>query len=395
MKRTLLSIITLALVSSMYAQELVTMGAGYANQVFYSLENGIVSTSPSDNWDLAFETGGFGSVIRINGGWGAELSLYNGPMSDFENLDTAQISSWTKLRNIDTSWAKGAFNQFETSDYDLGWGMYNMTTHQVKGDSLYVFKTIDGDYKKLYVEKLLSGTYHLIHANLDNSNLDTTLISKADFNTKNFVYYSFKDKKVVDQEPNADLWDLTFTKYITEYSPGVPYGVTGVLQNNDVLVAEVSGDESEKLLASAGTFQREINTIGFDWKKLDYNTFQYAVEDSLAYFIKGQNASIYKVVFTAFGGSANGNFSFTKEIVLPTSVASKAELIHTYPNPAQDVIYSSVENGTVSLYDLNGQKVFSEDFYNGVIDISTLSQGFYSLQILSESILYHTTIIKK
>ena len=34
----------------------ISMGAGYADEIFYSLENGIVETSPRSAWDIAFST---------------------------------------------------------------------------------------------------------------------------------------------------------------------------------------------------------------------------------------------------------------------------------------------------------------------------------------------------
>ena len=86
-----------------------------------------------------------------------------------------------------------------------------MITYAVKVDSVYVFKTIDGLYKKIFVEKLSRGRYYLVHVNLDGSAQDTAKITKADYATKNCVYYSFAADKVIDREPATSDWDLIFT----------------------------------------------------------------------------------------------------------------------------------------------------------------------------------------
>jgi len=37
--------------------ETISMGSGYANDIFYSLKNGVAATVPRTNWDIAFQTG--------------------------------------------------------------------------------------------------------------------------------------------------------------------------------------------------------------------------------------------------------------------------------------------------------------------------------------------------
>ncbi len=202
----MLSIISAGVFS--YAHETVSMGADYVNQVFYSLEDGIVSTTPSANWDLAFSASSFGSSIRINDAYGARLYLYDGPVSDYEALDATGLD-WTPLYNAPSSWFVGAFNFHQTSNFDLGWGMYNIDTHIVEDYFVYVFKTVDGVYKKIFIEQIKSGVYHLIHDNLDNSARDTSKIARADFDGKNFGYFSFTTNDVVDREPLSEDRDLT------------------------------------------------------------------------------------------------------------------------------------------------------------------------------------------
>ena len=127
MKTTLLSIFTLTTALFLKAQETVEMGAGYANDVYYSLENGVVKTEPATNWDLAFSTGTYTSTIRINGGHGMTIKQYPGQDS-FEDLDTAGYYTWDELYDSELEWLSGSFED---------WGTYNPNNHYVYGCLLY------------------------------------------------------------------------------------------------------------------------------------------------------------------------------------------------------------------------------------------------------------------
>ncbi len=47
------------------------MGAGYANEIYYSLENGVVGSVSRSSWDIAFSTNPMSSTILINEGYGS------------------------------------------------------------------------------------------------------------------------------------------------------------------------------------------------------------------------------------------------------------------------------------------------------------------------------------
>ncbi len=95
----------------------------------------------------------------------------------------------------------------------------------------------------------------------------------------------------------------------------IPYIVTGVLCNPNVSIAEATGIDVSSDVYDIYPFSTEINTIGYDWKEYDFSTSTYIIEDSLAYFVKRANGEIWKLIFTGFGGSASGDFMFTKEEV--------------------------------------------------------------------------------
>ena len=74
------------------------------------------------------------------------------------------------------------------------------------------------------------------------------------------------NQSIFDREPNKNNWDLTFTKYITDYpfqGSFVPYSVTGVLANIGVEVARAENVTSPSSYTNFNnhTFNTAINSI--------------------------------------------------------------------------------------------------------------------------------------
>jgi hypothetical protein len=163
-----LFMILTGIIGAQQVDDVVITGEGYANQVWYSMENGEVGSADLNNWDLAFEIIGISASIRANTQKG--LVVYQAPFAtgEWESL-TELDPNWPSLNNDITSWHRGAFNLHSTSDFDLGWGIYNPITHFVTGDSLYVIELAEGGTKKLRIDVLASGVYTFTYANLDGS----------------------------------------------------------------------------------------------------------------------------------------------------------------------------------------------------------------------------------
>ena len=83
------------------------------------------------------------------------------------------------MYNADTSWEYGAFDLNQTGGFDYGWGVYNVQTHHVIGDSIFIIKTINSNWKKLWVKSKISGVYEIQYANLDGSNVVSTTIETS------------------------------------------------------------------------------------------------------------------------------------------------------------------------------------------------------------------------
>ncbi|MEO0469071.1 MAG: T9SS type A sorting domain-containing protein [Bacteroidota bacterium] len=405
------------LLSTGHAQipDTISTNAGYSDQVWYSFRNGEEARAPQAEWDLAFEISGFSSAIHLNTVTGAQVWLYpNGDTAQWSTVDTAGIGNWTDAYNADTSWTIGALNAgFDPNDdFDLGWGTYNFITHHVTGDSLFVVKLADGSYKKLWIELLASGIYSFRHADLDGSNEIRTSVAKADYQGKNFAYYSMSNDAYMDREPMSADWDLLFGRYTAALGPGVYYPVTGVLANAGVETARVYPvDDPMSYDYNAASFSTEINTIGWDWKTFDFMTNSFVLEDSMVFFAKAKNGAYWRMVMTAFGGSANGNFIFnTEQLTNATDIEADIPVafFSAYPNPATDqrlvVAYDlplDTEGAALSLFDLQGRTIFQQQLtatgslQRTSIELPGLAAGVYTLSLRHEAgVQYQKLIIR-
>lgn len=390
----------------------VSIGAGYANQIWYSLENDNQGSSPKNNWDLAFECSGQGTSILVNSVTGTTLWQYpKADSSGWNSFDTLGMSTWSKRWNSDTSWSMGAMGRYAnpSNPNDLDWGIYNSITHFVTGDSLYLIKLSSGAYKKLQIQSLMSGVFNFRYADLNGTNLINASLTKSNFTGQNFGYYSILTNTTVTREPASANWDLLFTQY-TAFIP-TPYTVTGILQNKGVKVAEVKQIANANTYNNwpAYTFSTAINVIGYDWKVF---TTGYVIEDSLVYFVKAKDGDIWKVIPTGFGGSANGNFIFSKEKLSPVGIKeengnSLADMV-VYPNPSSgndiSILLSANELTTVPVlrvYDLNG-KLIKELQLNNVMNnqlnvfhmnAEDISNGVYMVDLRIGSSSAHQKLI--
>ena len=393
---TLLLFISLNIFSQ---NQSISLLPSYTNQSFYSLENGEVANLNNTDWDLAFSTATMSSSIRINAGMGTELYSYPlGDTTDWNTFNSSNLSNWLPIYNSDTNWFVGAFDKNSTSMFDMGWGMYSMITHHVTGDSLYAIKTVGGDWKKLWIQKLANDEYTFKYANLDGTNEINTSVSKLNYSDKNFIYYSLDQNSVLDREPNSLDWDITFTKYITPVQ-GMPYGVTGVMSNDGVQVAQVDNlpDPNSYSDYSQHSMSTEINTIGYDWKSFDMSTFSYSVEPYRCYFVKDLQDKVWRIIFTSFEGSSTGNIDFnTQEMTSSTSISELQSDISTfeiYPNPITDnnltiVFDNSFYETQLEIFTVTGKQVFDKNI-NGAgfqaksLSLPNLDKGLYIVAISS------------
>jgi hypothetical protein len=359
-------------------REALTMGPGYANDIFYSFKNGEISTAARDTWDIAFYTPKFSAGIIINEGDGVELYTYpKGDTSAWASVDTSGMSGWKKMYNSPEYWEDGAFNVNALGHPDYGWGWYNSINHNVYGDSLYIIKTASG-IKKLIIQAKLSvqNIYNFKYADLDGNNKQTISLDVTPYETKRFIYYSLETDEAIDREPAKENWDIMFTKYYDLVSDNegnqVPYLVTGATSNVGIFSNNFYpvGPDYDDYMSKP--FDSLKNSIGYDWKSFDMGTFEWTVKDSNYYFVKTFDGDVFKLQFISWEGSTTGNFEInTTEVgyaAIDETILSSSNL-EVYPNPARDhfTLRSDFAGNGLNkmiITDEAGKTIFQRDYAN-------------------------------
>jgi hypothetical protein len=387
-------------------QKEVVTGAGYADDVYYSMENGTVTTVQRDNWDIGFVTQQMSVSVLANNGSGVELYTYPaGDIDDWATVDTAGMD-WTPMYNSIETFDMGAFNAntIPDDDFDYGWGRYNMTTHQITGDSIFIIKTLADSIKKVAIvqKSAMANTWEFKYANLDGTEEQIVPLNAASYVDNYFIHYSIDSTKFINREPAMTDWDLLFTKYI-DFVP-TPYNVTGVLINDHHILAqevrESGMDQSTHTSYVDSAFTDTISIIGSDWKYFDLGSFTYLLNDTVVYYLKTDdgdsttNSAYYKIYFTGFTGSSEGKYTFMQERLTFVSVGENEvmNLLKVYPNPATDhinVVFDLVGRSEIDIIDMTGRLVRTtrydaSGFTNLSLDVSSLNPGVFFIRVSAE-----------
>ncbi|MFM7015545.1 MAG: T9SS type A sorting domain-containing protein [Bacteroidota bacterium] len=390
---------TFAFTANAQTTDTVTVNPGYTNQTFYSFANGTVSSVSNLDWDLAFQLRGYAASILINSKNNVRLYKANKSTADWSSMTTADTTGVlstpsNELFNSDTSWDFGAFNVTNNPAdmFDLGWGNYDFMTHAITGDSVYYIKLSSGTYKKLCIVSLANSVYDFKWADLDGSNETLGSINKTTYAGKNFVYFSIANNLTIDREPAYNAWDLSFAQYLT--TTPIVYKVSGVLTNDSVFAVKAYPVDVNNVSASSYTFNSAINNIGYDWKSFNMTTNTYDIVDSTVYFVQDRQGSVWKMIFTGFGGGANGNFYFYKGTTTGIGQIENSSIktFDAAPNPAHGstrLILSSEKAGdtTMQVISMNGMLMSSDviQLNNGLqsVDLSleALTPGIYQVLI--------------
>ena len=412
MKSIFTLLILLIFATSVFSQTEVNVvtGEGYVNEVYYNFDNDALKTAPRNSWDIAFKTDQMSvSVLANNGNKVMVYTWPKGAIGDWSTLDTTGMA-WTAMYNSIVDWEYGAFNANTEigNDFDYGWGKYNMTTHNISGDSIFIVKLASGDFKKFAIQQknAIQNVWTFKYADLDGKN-DTTITLKAnDYKAKTYIHYSLSSNMVVEQE-SVERWQLLFTRY---YDYTIPYMVSGVLANAGVKIQQVNGvSQSDFEDYQTSIFNDTISQIGSDWKTFSMSTNPpgYVVSPDVVYFVqdtKGSDNSIWKLYFTGFDYT-NGTFSFIKKKLGTTGINSISQRSLTvYPNPASqeiNVIHDFSGNTEITVYNISGQPVLKTQNFESpglikqTLNIGNLPAGMYSLLIRSGNETKTVKFLKK
>ncbi len=381
----------------------VSNGAGYNQQVYYTIASGSSTQISNDTWDLGFSAlGQMDAGIHLNESSATSqmpaLELYLANTGDF-SVALNEVDLTERIYNPETSWEQGALNMpaVASNPFDMGWGLYNPTTHIIEGNRVFGIKLRSGIFKKFMIEQLSGSIYTLKIADLNSANPSTITLDKTNANGSPLLYYSFSTGIANNVPAN---WDLVFERYSSPVFDGtnfVPYTVLGVLSGKGVSAAKATGINPQNV--SFGSFQDSMTTdmdrIGYDWKS--FSGTNWVLPSDVAYFIKTQDNHLWKVVFIDFEGSSTGITTLEKTdlgvlATLPTGSLGGEALV--YPTITQSDITIALSdlaatNMEATLYNQHGQSVWKTSFYTqSALDIRqfqlpTLAEGQYHLRLSS------------
>jgi len=378
----------------------VSMSPEYTDMVFYSIEDGYVSSITQSIWDVAFDVSPMGSTIRINGGNGCELFSYGG-IETWEDVDMEVVETLPNLYNNQTNWGIGAYSQEGDGMFDFGWGLYDVVTHIVTGNKVFVIKLGDGTFKKTKIVSLEAGEYKFVYSNIDGTDLQEISVLQSDYTDKNFVYFKLEEGIIMDLEPDNNAWNLVFLKYVADVGGGYYYPVTGCLVNHNTNIQQLDGlaDPFYESTFSTELMSDLADEIGYDWKSYDMVADVYNIVEDRCYFVSEENGSIWRVVFTAFEGSATGDIEMGILLEQPAVndlsylyVTDNLNEIILYPNPAsnENVILEMAQktNAAVYIYDAKGSIVLAPSIVNEgnfvSLQVKELSKGIYFVEVRAD-----------
>jgi len=398
-----------------YSEKTIDMKPGYSDQVYYSMENGEAGRSSVYNWDIAFTTNLRDNGVRANHVNGIQVYAYpNGDITSWSTFDTAGWASFPEFHNSTSNLDKGAFNLTAnpSNGFDFSWGVYNVNTHTVTGDSLYLLTFRDQtqmitSMKKFWLVKQTSanGNLTLRMADLDGSNDTTFEITNvgADYN---FTYYNLRSMSTVNREPVKSTWDITFTRWMQYLGPRSPipyYPSTGVHSNYNTLVAKnntLPYDEINPWNERANAMKKH-DMIGVNWKWNDRGTTY--LEDSLTYTVFSDSLSNmgYPMYFTSYEGSSTGIIKFNQASINLGIKDLNENTILLYPNPVNGNSTISIElegnlnSGTIELVNSNGQVLITKEILHSKesLKLNSIPSGLYIVKINSNNKVSTTKLL--
>ena len=417
----------------------ISMGQGYANSVYFNLRTGAKTPSPISSWHLAHTTVSRDNCIRLNHLNGVDIYAYpNVSNKDFATMDTTGWAGWKHYYNDIHTHELGALNQsINAKDpMDFSWGVYNSTTHEIVGDSLYLMVINTPSVGKSllkFMPILQTATGDLIfrYASLDNKIDKTDTLKQSNYTGKSYKYFHFT-KGAVQPEPTRDNWDLLFTRYLAPTTPPgggamVMYPTMGVESKRgervskittytwDVIAANPAQSIAGiKMTGTPAELSKDLTKIGGDWKTYDGAAMSWTISKDWNYIIETirnagstKDTSYWMLAFTAFSGSSKGETQL-KRIELKAAAAGISEAkqfsAKLFPNPTCDLLTVWAtginEMAKVQIVSVDGRTLrTAEDvrLADGSVQLSVqdLTAGSYIVRIQTNSDALSLPFIKQ
>lgn len=343
---------------------------GKTKSVFFNAKTG-ETTEIDNDWEL-----GFSLSVEPTATIFANHSykVYVVPGSDFDTFGTeidttGMAENWDEWINDLNDWNYGALNigkgGFLEGDIDYGWGRYNMNSHFVTGDKVFILTDGDRNTYQVVIDGLYSNEYIFLWAELDGSNELEGSVKKTDYSDSFMAFFDF-DTETATAMPQTGSWDFVVEKYQAVFTnpqtqEQVNYPYAGILTSPNVWVMEMDGVDPYTVEApafSTSTWDNSRTALGHDWKKMV--GFQFEVSDELVYFLQRvdtENNAIGEPI--RFIPQAYSSNVFTFEIDPQASIEEQGLTVATlFPNvvASGESIQLPVSSEFV-VYDMNGSKM--------------------------------------
>jgi hypothetical protein len=399
-----------------WVYDTVNLNANITQDVFYSMNAGTVKAEDNKNWLFGLSTKAQTAGIFINHGAGVRAFAIHKDTSMWNSVALIDTAAALSLVNPDTSWTVGAMNTNKGAGvFDFGWGKYNLTTHKVYGDSLFIIGAGNNFYKVQVVEMSGTNDYTFKVGVLGQPipALNFTFNKAPKFSSSNLIYVTTggmtNPLKDTVREPNNNSWDLLFTNYFAWENNAPFYLSVGALSNSGVKVAQITGTPKDQVAATynVSMLKGNINEIGYDWKT--FSPPSYTIDTLNSYVVSAKDGMEYQIAFNYYGGKANGKIGFAKKpLGSPTAITelnSSLQSFGVYPNPTQNnVILSldakSAQAATITINDAIGKTIrtVNASLNQGLnaieLNTSDLSKGSYLITIAAQNIRVSKTILK-
>jgi len=374
----------------------VSIGAN-AQDEYYSLKNGSQRIENSKNWHLGFTLSPIGDSAAVwanhqNGNAYTKVFNIHKDSTQWNTITLADTAAANLCFNNSQSWSQGAFNNIPSADpFNFGWGQYDVVSHNIVGDSVFIVRA-NGVYYKLIIEKLQAAptvTWTFSYENLSTpaAAVQKIIVKSPKYDNNLFAYFNFATDADTNREPAIADWDFVINRYTTNDTLSGPPGynnVVGVLTNKGVLVTKAKPVHVDSAYNNYATYtasmSKVISVIGWDWKTLVTFSppFLYEVADSTSYFMKDKGNDLWQMQPLAYNA---GKMIFRKRMLFPlavTDVNSNIIKMSVYPNPVS-------QNMNVILETKNASKaqVMITDFTGKIVSSSStqLNSGLNALHI--------------
>lgn len=402
--------------SSQRVIDTINMEPGYAKQVFYQIQTGSKHASGMTQWHIAHTTLQMDNAIRLNHAAGVFAYLYpKGDNSSYNNFDTAGWKSWTMPYNDMKNEAIGALNKQKDpgNQWDFSWGVYDPTTHIVKGDSLYLISVGTGANTKLFkfmpIKQDKNGDFIFEFGPLDAPAGSPDTIKQSQADKGMFKYFNFNLDEQVSIEAAGGDWHLNFARYFDLVpAPGTGqlgmYLVSGVESKRGLKIALVNGvlfddiiatpqafidiANSDTSIAAGHGFSVGLTRVGSDWRF--FNGSSFVVVPRKNYIVAIPNATgneYWALRFLSFSGQSTGRLTLerTKLGELASVKSVDATALSVFPNPASDLLWvraNTVIINQITVYNLTGTVVNRFTCNDNLVSVAieNLPQGQYIIE---------------